>query len=92
MSGPRLSGRALSALRAAWATRLPLDCPRCGLPIHPAEPFDLGHRVDLALGGHPHDLHPEHSRCNRQAGGRLGNQLRALRPGPGILRRDWTRP
>lgn len=52
-----------------------LVCWRCGLPIHPDEPFDLGHD--------DHDRSvtrgPEHAyRCNRSAAGRASHDHRPL--------------
>jgi hypothetical protein len=42
-------------------------CARCGEPIMPGQPWDLGH-VD---GGGPHEYSgPEHRRCNRATAGR----------------------
>jgi hypothetical protein len=46
-------------------------CPRCGRPMLPSQPLDLDHRDDRA--GY---LGMSHSRCNRQAGARLGNARR----------------
>jgi hypothetical protein len=46
-------------------------CPRCGLPMVPGQALDLDHRDDRA--GY---LGMSHSRCNRRAGGRLGNERR----------------
>lgn len=57
------------ALRRAWARKVQTGhtrCARCGQPIHPNEPWDLGHN--------DHDRQqysgPEHQRCNRSAGGK----------------------
>jgi hypothetical protein len=43
-------------------------CVRCGLPIAPGAPFDLGH-VD---GDRSRYAGPEHPECNRHAGARRG--------------------
>ena len=61
-------GHAHRKLRQRWA-RLVADgevnCARCRLPIHPGQPWDLGHRDDDS-GEYQG---PEHRRCNRTAGG-----------------------
>ena len=72
-------------------------CRRCGrVMIHPKRcpsgpcffcTLDLGHATALALGGHgPREL--EHCRCNRSAGSKLGNHLRARRRQP-VTSRRW---
>jgi hypothetical protein len=61
-----------------------LPCGRGTGTIRPGDNWDLGHRIDRALGGTDTDgLWPEHATrtpgcCegNRNAGARLGNQLR----------------
>ena len=53
------------ALRAGWARKVAgggVLCARCGRPISPDEPFDLGH-VDG--GGLFEYQGAEHRRCNR---------------------------
>lgn len=63
--------QAHDAERRRWQAELairPVACARCDQPIHPGEPFDLGHTDDrTAWTG------PEHQRCNRAAGGRASH-------------------
>lgn len=47
-------------------------CGRCRRPIHPGEPWDVGHVVDLSSGQPSQGYRTEHRRCNRSAGGKLG--------------------
>ena len=94
----RLRGRELTRLRAEWeplvAARL-VACWRCSLTIEPDQPWDLGHPLDLARGGHPRDMTPEHRHAtgpcagNRSAGARLGHQLRTR---PRRRLDEWLRP
>lgn len=76
------TGAAVTRLRAAWALRLPLPCPRCGRPVHaqPADGWDLGHQTPRALDSSrtwdPANLRPEHASCNRAAGARMTNRAR----------------
>ena len=49
------------AWEAAFAMGHEIRCARCGEPIR--EPWDLGHQPDG-------NLLPEHSECNRSAGGK----------------------
>ena len=58
-------GPAHRRLRAQVASRVRADlagCARCGEPMDPREPWDLGH---AAAGGPRSYSGPEHARCNR---------------------------
>ena len=73
-------GVAHQRLRKRWAPQVAaglVACARCGRPIAPGEPWDLGHddhdRALLAL--------PEHRACNRATAGR--------RPGVRVRSRWW---
>ncbi len=64
-------GKTHKRLRSSWAKRVAaggVSCARCGLPIAVGAEWDLGHddfdRTRYAG--------PEHRRCNRRAGGRVG--------------------
>jgi hypothetical protein len=66
-------GRIHQRLRERWARQVNAGivvCARCGKPIMPGEPWDLGHD-DLDRGRYQG---PEHQRCNRRAGGQVGRQ------------------
>ena len=64
--------------RAAWEPLIAtgqIHCtgPQgCGQPIHPNEPWDLGHTIDAHNGGNGPRV-PQHAHCNRSAGARLRN-------------------
>jgi 5-methylcytosine-specific restriction endonuclease McrA len=58
--------------RAIIKAQLPLACVHCGLPVFDDAPWDVGHIVDLALGGSTTDYGASHRRCNRSAGGTAG--------------------
>lgn len=61
--------------REAWVRRVAsgsVKCARCGEPISPREPWDLGH-----VDGSDHAYQgPEHSSCNRAAGARASRDPR----------------
>ena len=72
-------GAAHQALRRRWASvvaRGGVMCARCGREIVPGSPWDLGHVDGSGKGEYSG---PEHRRCNRRAGARRGNRLRARR-------------
>jgi hypothetical protein len=71
-----LYGGAHQAIRRALAPYVPgSPCWRCGFPILPGQPWDLGHDDDnpAVYRG------PEHARCSRAAGARKGNARRRAR-------------
>ena len=73
----RKYGRPHARRRARWAPDVALGgvrCARCGLPIVPGEPWDLGHD-DLGDG----PVHPEHRKCNRGTAGRGRAEIAAAR-------------
>jgi len=67
-------GSTHQALRRQWAVKVKagiVNCARCGKPIKPDEPWDLGHDDDRSRY-----RGPEHAmRCNRSAGGRKGAKI-----------------
>ncbi|MGL5911768.1 MAG: hypothetical protein ACRCZP_17330, partial [Phycicoccus sp.] len=63
-------GSAHQRARRSWAARVAgggVDCARCGQPIAPGTPWDLGH-VD---GDRTRYAGPEHQACNRATAGRF---------------------
>jgi hypothetical protein len=92
-----------AARRRALAVFRPgTPCPRCGAPMWPWQPLDLGHAVDRWRGGTITDgVRLEHRSCNRSAGGALATPVRLARlalrarrvppaPGPPVpLTRQW---
>lgn len=66
-------------------------CPRCGLPMLRGQRLDFGHTTDVAFDRNAKADRFEHADSrdcpaggNRAAGGRLGAEVRDLRPS-----RDW---
>jgi hypothetical protein len=76
VSGAVSYGGEHQALRRALSPYVPGSrCWRCGRPILPGQPWDLGHDDD-----DPGSYRgPEHARCSRQAGARKGNRRRRER-------------
>ena len=74
--------------RQKWVRKVEaglVNCGRCGQPIEPGRPWDLGHNEDRT--GY---TGPEHRRCNRVAGGRNGAKVtNALRTQGRQTSRDW---
>jgi hypothetical protein len=63
-----------------------VNCARCGQPIEPGRPWDLGHSDDRKTWTGPE--HP--SSCNRKAGGRNGALVtNALRTRGRQTSREW---
>jgi len=70
----------------------PVQCWRCRGPIHPGQPYDVGH-LPGAEASALHELAAEHRRCNRSAGGRDGARITNRRHAPSIpttTARSWT--
>lgn len=62
-------------MRPVIAATLPAQCVNnCGRTVTPDQTWDIGHIVDVALGGsdEPSNLGPAHIRCNRSDGGKAG--------------------
>jgi HNH endonuclease len=65
------------AALAAFVNGTP--CPRCGQPMHLGQHLDYDHLTPIALGGINSPKVLSHRHCNRAAGARLGNKLKAAR-------------
>lgn len=78
--------RASQRDRAWWARQLPLPCARCGRPVHPSEPWDVGHRIPQVIDpGRARDRDnqwPEHRYCNRSAGASTARTVPVVRRRP----------
>lgn len=62
-----------------------VDCARCGDPIEPGRPWDLGHNDDRTDW-----TGPEHLTCNRRAGGVNGAAVTNAMRSPGVRQsREW---
>ena len=65
----------------------PEICARCGKgPIH-GDPWEAGHRKDVAIYGPNGDLQREHRSCNRRAGAQTGSKLRKMKAEEAARRR-----
>ncbi len=71
--------------RERWRPRVDaglVDCARCGEPLEPGRPWDLGHAdADRRIW-----TGPEHAHCNRSAGAVQGNAARVAQRHHS---RDW---
>jgi hypothetical protein len=87
-TGARGYGLSHKAERKRWepmVDRGGVTCTRCGEPIEPGRPWDLGHTDDRKGW-----TGPEHLTCNRRAGGRNGALVTNAARGRGVRRsREW---
>lgn len=82
-------GAAHKRERARWAPKVDaglVNCARCGQPLEPGRPWDLGHNDDRKTYRGPE--HP--NSCNRRAGGANGAAVtNAMRRKTVRVSRDW---
>lgn len=75
---PKWGGNASVKARAQCRAMLkagPVPCAKCGVEITaqtPESEWDAGHLTDRVTGMGGHQTAPEHKRCNRSAGGKIG--------------------
>lgn len=76
------------AERERWAPKVDAGlvvCARCGQPLEPGRPWDLGHNDERTEW-----TGPEHPTCNRKAGGRNGAMVtNAMRGVARRTSREW---
>lgn len=82
----QFTGKRAAGVRAGFARRMAdgetFCCPFCGRRVDPARPWDVDHATPMVLGGQvwaADQFRPSHASCNRRAGAKVGNRLRAQR-------------
>lgn len=80
-------------LRQDLAQLLPVPCARCGQPVLPGMPWDIGHAVEIDSNPEgmwdPSLIRIEHRSCNRSSGAAYGNRKRAGRRRIPPTSRPW---
>lgn len=87
ISAAKWGGSKSKQARAKCRMMLPHPCRHCGGPILPTDPessWDAGHRQgnENREGGTTDGIEPEHSRCNRSQGGKVGAAITNSRRQP----------